>query len=830
MGHPRRLRLCQATCDPLQPLLKLTMTLYTDNFPYHSVLALAERPRGGFMHHRSSGFLVTVVAVVSLGLMSGCVGNGTPNQEGGGVQNVTLNPNTDVSLDLGNTQTFAATARNSSGGTVFGTVEYSSDNNASLTISTGGVACAGSWDSLTNPVICTPGVAGIANVTATVDGVSSPPTKIYVHQHVQNITVTPINAPADACFSQDTTWDFQATAYSANHVDVTNTVGTFIWASSNVGVLTVDDNKDLANNQIQVTAKAPGVTKIFASVSGTTSVPLDYITCLVKSVKLQVQNGSGNSVTINAGGTKTIVAEVVDTLDVPLSQPPLTWSTSNPEVATVSTAGVVTGRQEAGTANISASCNPPTCNIGIEPGLPIYSTGGTAQNGQPAFGVVTTHVTQAKPPIGTAWTATTDCNNLFDCTSVMFPVTSGNTPIGNGVTLPYTPNSMLFNPGGTHVYLGSDQGLMFVDVTATTLSVSTVSPDTTPCNVAVCGKPLAISADGNKVVVSDTKTSPNQVYIFDAAHATTPPVDLLINGATSAAFSPDQMKIFIQNNEGELLVYSTVDALRSVAVAAPANDVAFSADGSFAYIAGAPEKAVSGIATCDLQDIGRSSPDLTANPLLIFPLPEIREDHIIMSGKTTPEHSVITQNLIALEPPNLQLLTAQFTRDVLDNPAQLTCNPPFFWSDPPNGFHGFAAGSSLNLGQGTFTPLYTKLTGDGSQVIVVAENVPAVLVVDVASGTTSAFPLIDGAVPRAATATLDGTQIFVAACETLAKDDAVPPYERCTSGGAVHIVEPLQGGDIQQVVYTNVNTGDSMCANLDAAHPCTPNLVAVRPQ
>jgi hypothetical protein len=83
--------------------------------------------------------------------------------------------------------------------------------------------------------------------------------------------------------------------------------------------------------------------------------------------------------------------------------------------------------------------------------------------------------------------------------------------------------------------------------------------------------------------------------------------------------------------------------------------------------------------------------------------------------------------------------------------------------------------------------------------------------------------------PLAATATLDGTQVFVAGCQTLFNDDQ--GHQRCSSGGSVHIVNTQSGGDIQQAVYTNINTSDSMCSDLDpATHPCTPNLIAVRPQ
>ncbi len=771
-----------------------------------------------------------IFALAALLVLSGCVGKSTPNPTGSGVQTVTLSPTTTLSLEFGRTQNFSATAHDSAGRTVFTTIHFVSDNNAALEISNNGVACAGKWDSLSNPVRCSPGVEGIANVTAVAEGVSSAPTIIYVHQHIQSMQVAPVagqtclqpNANC-GCFSEGTTWQFQATAYGANNANITNSVGPVNWSSTNANVLTVDANNTLPNFQVQVTAKTPGITQLFASVAGTTSSPHDYTTCLVKSIVLQVQGGSDNSTTLGAGGTKTITATVLDTLDIALSKPPLIFSTSNPEIATVSTSGVVTGKQTAGTADISASCTPPTCNIGVLPGMPVYSTGGTLTNGEPAFGVIVAHVTQAKTPTATAWAATTDCKDNFNCTSVMFPVTTATDPVGSPVLVPFTPNAMLFNPAGARIYLGSDQGLMFADVGGQTTSVSKVAQATTPCNVAICGKPLAISPDGNRVVVADTKTNPNQVYIFDAANPSNAAVDLLISGAAAAAFSPDQMKVFILTADGKLFVYSTLDALLSVPLLAPVTDLSFAADGSFAYLTGSPVNAVSGFATCNLQNVGASSPALASNPLRVVALPEVHEDHLFFASEDgkSREHSVLTQNLLALEPPVIQFLTAQFSRDTIDSETQFTCNPPFFHNDPPNGFHGFTAGASFNLGQGAFTPLFMQVTADGSQVILVAENIPAVLIFDVNSGTTTAIPLVNNASPLAASATQDGSQVFVAACDA----DHVNP----NTCGSIHIVNTQLGGDLQQAVYTNFNTNDSLCNNLPGTE-CVPDLIAVRPQ
>src|SRR6266550_5352770 len=175
-------------------LLKLRMTLYTGNFP-HDALASGKRPRGGFMDRRCTGYLFFILAIISLATLSGCVGNSTNNSQAGGVQTVALSPSTDVSLELGRTQNFGASARNAAGQSVFTTIHFVSDNNASLTIANSGAACAGSWDSLSNPVVCTPGVAGIATVTAEAEGVSSAPTTVYVHQHIQSVNITPIGTP-----------------------------------------------------------------------------------------------------------------------------------------------------------------------------------------------------------------------------------------------------------------------------------------------------------------------------------------------------------------------------------------------------------------------------------------------------------------------------------------------------------------------------------------------------------------------------------------------------------------------------------------------------------
>jgi hypothetical protein len=791
------------------------------------------------MYRCGSGFLLTL-AITFVVAFTGCLGKSSPNNGNGGVQSVTLSPSSNVSIDVGGTQVFSATGRDASGRAVLGAsiqfvVESGNPNtSAPLSVASNGSGCAGTWDP--TATMCSPGTPGIAYVRAVIEGVSSPRDTVYVHQHVDSIQISQAETqpPLHDCFSQEEIWQFQGAAFS-NNVDITNTVGPIIFSASNFGVVNFATDTTvptLLPNQVQTTAKSPGITQLFASVAGTTSSPFPYTTCLVSYVRVQIQGSQGNSATINNGGSVSVMATAVDTLGVTLTSPPLTWSTTNPEVAAFSTttnssgSNSATARANLGGATVFASCTPPTCNIGVLPGLPIYASDGPLPNGTTGYGAISVDVTSSsKPPTYTAWAATTDCADAPGCSSALFsvtPNTTGTSPIGAIVSLPRTPNSMMFNHQSTaRVYFGSNQGLMFVDVAGTSPSVGLISNSSTPCNVSLCGKVLTISNDGKLVAVSDTFSTPSQVYIYNASTTTTAPVDLVLSvpneTATAAAFSPDQLKLFILTDKGNMYVYSTVDAFRPVSLANPANQVAFSADGSFAYVAGTPAGSVSAYSICSLPPPGPASTDIgtvaaSSTPLEIFPSPNVQADPL-----------GLTQNILALEPPNIEFLTAQFTQVPLlyENPPQLTCNPPTVLS--------FTKGASFNLGQGKFNPIYTQLVADGSEVIIVASKIPAVLIFNVSNGTTTSVPLVGNTDPLSASASADGSQVYVAACDAYTNND---PKQPCASG-SVHVVNTISQGDFLQVPYVNINDNNNpnMCNSQGLNAPiCLPNLIAIKPQ
>jgi hypothetical protein len=800
------------------------------------------------MHRCGSGLLLTL-AIAFVAAFTGCLGKSTGNQGNGGVQTVSLNPGGMISIDVGATQVFTASGRNAAGGAVLGVsiqfVVTSGTENAPapLSVITNGsgsaAACAGTWDS--TATICSPGTPGVAVVTAVINGVSSTPTTVYVHQHIDTIQISPITPPGPpqqqyACFSQGQTWLFQGVAYS-NNVDITGSVGPMTWSSSNAGVVVavpyVSPMQPNVLNQVQTTAKAPGITELFATVAGTTSSPYPYTTCLIKAIYLQIggEGQAGNSITVNNGGAIPITATAVDTLygianTTAVPSPPLTWSTTNPEVAAFSNTTNTTGNNSAtarsnlGGATLFASCAPPTCNIGVLPGLPIYASDGVLPNGTNGYGAISVDVTSTSAvPTYTAWAATTDCDDQSGCSSALFSVSPGITPIHSIVSLPRTPNSMMFNHlSAARVYIGSDQGLMFVDVNGSSPSASFVSNSSIPCSASLCGKVLTISNDGKLVAVSDTVSTPNQVYIYDVGSTGSTIVDLIIPGetATAAAFSPDELKLFILTNTGNMYVYSTVDGLASVSTAAPGTDIEFSADGSFAYVAQASANSVSTYSTCSLPTMASAeigSVATSSAPVKIFPSPLIQADPL-----------GLTQSVLALEPPNIEFLTAQeFTQVPIlyQSPLKLTCIPPTIQS--------FTKGASFNLGQGSFDPIYSQLAADGTEVIVVARHLPAVLLFNVNNGTTTSVPLVGNPDPLSAAASTDGSQVYIAACDQYPNND---PTQPCAAG-SVHIVNTISQGDFQQVPYVNVNDNNNpnMCNSQGSAAPlCLPNLIAIRPQ
>lgn len=683
---------------------------------------------------------------------------------------VSISPGPNVSLEVGKGIAFSATP-------AADRFTFQSSNTAVVTVADNGQACAGTWNSLTVPTVCTPGNPGVAQVTASTLGVTSPPVTIYVHAPITSISISKVPGQTQTlrtdCISKGTVhgpekWLLQATAFNGT-TDITQSVGPFSWQTINPASANIVTPSKLANgaqgcllspqgqclNQEIVTATTPGVGQIYASAGNFVGQPISVETCRVNSISIAAAPGNDPSITsflVNSGTSTTLNATVTDIAGQDVTGVPLTWSTSNP--VSVGASGVSTGSvfgsvgtaigSRAGQGTVIASCTPPTCNAGIKPTLPIYP--------QAAFNFDVRSTAAASSP--TVYATTTACEDPLanpsnaTCTPTLVSVTRPSATAafvaGTPVVLLSTPNSLVFDNNGANAYLGVDstdfsqKGLMVFNGT----SVTQVRK--------APGKVLAISPDGNSSIISDTFDSPNLLSICANCASAQTVTTFQISGATAAAFSPDSLKAYILAGNN-LYIYSKLDPLQTINLGGAGNDVAFHPEGGFAYVAG-PSTSLTPYRTCDNAPISSAALNTSHVPLLIRPLPD-------------------GNSLLVLDPPSIDLVS-------VTSLTAVACTGTI--TDTTNSF---------DLGEGSFTPTQFFVSPDGSTAYILGNSSPGlrlrfVIVFNINTQTTSVLSLSNSATPLSAALSPDGTLLFVGA------DD-----------GTLHVINTASGSDIQQVTF-----------------------------
>ncbi len=710
------------------------------------------------------------ILILILGL-PGCGGGKTTPTPNPVPETIAINPTSAVSLEIGKIQAFTATTNNSANTAISTPITFVSSNTAVLTIAANGSACAGSWDSLSNPQLCTPGAVGSADVTASAQGVSSAPTTVYVHQHIGRMVIAAVTTPAVSCVSKGDTFLYQAQAFSTNGVDITPTVGAFNWQAANTTVASLSTTattlpapQTLAR-QVQVTASAPGTTPLFVAVGGTSSLPTQFITCPVQSIVLQANGVPVTSLPFSGSGSKTVTPIITDSSGTIITGVNLTWTSSNPAAASV-TNGAVSATKQGG-STVTAACTPPLCNIGFHPSLPIYALNPV----EVSISAASTSTTSSD----TVYVSTSDCGTIDDCVGEVVPITTPANTVLNGLNLRSTPNSMVSNRQGTKLFLGTEKGLlgskglMVVDLTA--------SPVTLTNQIAVPGKVLAVSPDGNRVIVSDTSDTPNQLFVFSTADSSS--VALPIVGATAADFSADSLKAFITAGS-TLYIYSTQDALQAIPLTAAATDVVALTGGIGAYLNGGDPAGFSFMPTCDVPS--SASPVVSAVPVigvrLVAPLPD-------------------GLSVFTLQSPTVQTVSASLG-------GGTGCPAPrgsLVVSSTPS--------ATVDLGQGNFVPTQLLVSSDGERAYILASALNNILVYDIRNHTTSSIALANNALPIQAALTTAGDKLYVAG-----------------SDGTVHALDTATSTDIAQITFP-----EGLCTSLSgtATYTCKPTLVAVKP-
>jgi len=462
---------------------------------------------------------------------------------------INLNPaTTGISLSWGQIgQLSQPTATNCKGqSATVAKYTYGSSNLLLADVSPTGGVCGGTWNrnspgGIADFTICTPPAGsnteqcnstscGVAQLTASGGGVTSNPVPVYVHPPITAISISQ-NAQ-NKCISQNQTGPLltQFTtvlgpngipipdgAPDANGNPTPNYVGTITYTPVNSTIVTIN-NTSTSTTGINgtTTANMPGSTVINASASLTSSGSAAgyFYTCPPKSIALAINGGT--SAIVKPSAPQNITAVITDTGGETLNGVTLDYASTQPQEIAVSSGGQVSSTFPSEAA-ITAICQPASCNpapisqIGkFGTGLPVVSN--------------TLSVTSPGRSSNYLWMASTQ-SQFFSAVDL----TTG-TP-GSPVRLPYPPNSMVLDQGGTNLYFGSYRELMIYSAVTNTLGKE---------DTGVPGVVLAVSPDSSTVVINDQLRQ--VIYLYTASSGANTSIGGL---ATRAFFSPDGKNVYI---------------------------------------------------------------------------------------------------------------------------------------------------------------------------------------------------------------------------------------------------------------------------------------------
>jgi hypothetical protein len=447
-----------------------------------------------------------------------------------------------------------------------------------VTVSPAGEVCAGQWDARFQ--ICTATATLPSDfVTITVVDAThsiSATIRVSVHRRAARITLSS-NWGGLTCISQNHVAQYIAAAVDGNGNPIPSCTTSpaaagcihddnYTWSTENSSVAQV-------NNFGSVIARNPGVTNVFATLNGTVSEPLAFVTCppnaIVLSTSPFVANASPappfttDDLTLNKGEQRYLNATMVDINGNTLIASPLTYVVSDPLAASIGSVLPLSARLTtitAGRFTVTAACEPPACNPSVPDfispagpqtalaagfGYPVYSNviGATVQgiNGSTVLVSGTTFsdgVTPARRLL------------VYDSESLALNQT---VPLGN------IPNSLAIAPNGAKAYLGSCDGLIVVDLNTYQSSLQTFPVSGQPATAVVSGKVLGVSPDSRYVVVSDNAcpsvpsnpaSPPNHfVYLIDTTGTKTA-ARFNIANITSTTFAADGTNIWIGGDSG----------------------------------------------------------------------------------------------------------------------------------------------------------------------------------------------------------------------------------------------------------------------------------------
>jgi len=416
------------------------------------------------------------------------------------------------------------------------------------------------------------------------------------------------------------------------------------------------------------------------------------------------------SLVMNAGDTKTVQADMFDELGAVTPNAPVTILSNNSTVASVS--GTALTAQSPGGAGLQAVCAPPSCGIGIN--TPIYSN---------LFNIFVGGVS----PNTTTVYATSTFPNVPGTSIPLIPIDASKTPpvAGSPIFLPGFPNSLLFDRAGATGYIGTNTGLA---------SLNTASNVVTLISPIPIGKVLAVSADGNRVIISNAANDPStgqpidqfpseqRVWLFDKTNNTI--TTFILTDAVAANFDDDGFRAYVAARNGNVYVLSSLLSPQTISLGGANTDVTQLASGPFVYVANSA--GLQSIATCN------NAPQPT-NP----PTNSTTNIQFVQSVKNT-------NTLVAVDSPGLDIESV--------NTADLT--PPT--TITPANCQGIVTYSNnfIDFGVGAFTARQLLVGSAGTHVAVLPAGLNKVLT---AVNTNNVFSAGTVQLPAGATEALNGS-------------------------------------------------------------------------
>lgn len=520
----------------------------------------------------------------------------------GQVKSITLSPGLVISgesLSYGQIGgTLTASAQDCTGAAVsVSTYTYGTSDNTIADINpTTGSVCAGTWNrksggGIGDFSICTPPPASNTNhtavLTAAASGATSNAIQVFVHAPVTSVslggpstdgckadltsncsacnpnligstppTLTPIPYSGGFCLSQNSaattklnggtyslsTGQLVARAFDGAGNNISCQVGPLTFAlQGNTGIASI-------NATGIVTATQPGSALVTATVSNSSSaLNAGFVSvCPPRSITLAAVGQAANATSINVSlnTPQSLTANVIDTNGFTMQGLALEFNSTLP--VNIPTSSSTVNAVYPGSANITAVCQPPTCNPSP------FSQIGYLGNGTP---VTSNGITVTAP--GTA-SDVLYMGSLNSNYIVSQDFTTGQ--LGAPVKLPYTPTSMVISQDGSTIYMGSAGGLM---------TLATASGTVTSAYQNVQGNVLAVAPNNSYAVVADTTRGTVSLVTPSGS------VFSSFNGVgTRAQWTPDSSTVYVTTSTNQLLTYSTFVGWQSTTLAqSGTNDV-----------------------------------------------------------------------------------------------------------------------------------------------------------------------------------------------------------------------------------------------------------------